>query len=592
MTKTHSTPTTSIALKDLILWKGNVRKTNIDEGIEALAISIRTTGLLQSLAVIPSGRKFAVVAGGRRLAALELLRGEGFIDENHLVPCTVLESEHALEASLAENAMRVAMHPADQFDAFQGLLRQGLSLPDVAARFGVSERTVEQRLKLARVHPAILKAYRNEETDLECVMAFAVVDDAKKQLRLWKSLPERLKGDADHIRSALTEGDIDAADRRVRFVSTQAYEAAGGTTRRDLFTDGEHGLFILQRDVLDELARAKLESIRATVAAEGWAWTEVRDDFDYAERSRYRRIHAEPQASPADLQSEVESLEAERERLYERDDEDASPRLAEIEKRLDAIEQQQTYAWPEGTFEAAGAIITIGYDGEPDITRGLVRRENEKRREKNAAPKDPDAVPASLVRSLKGQRSSAIAAELAGNPEIALQALVCRLVGDVFFSGEALTSLRVSAKPVLPDDETSIAQQRLLAEQAVWEELLPESEGTLWTWCRKQDLDTLLSLLAVCAALCVDAVSHDEPFLADALGLDMGKWYAPTAANYFSKISKAQILGVLRDVKGSTAPAWEKLSRTELALIAEREIAGTGWLPQPVRGHAQPAEAA
>jgi hypothetical protein len=36
-------------------------------------------------------------------------------------------------------------------------------------------------------------------------------------------------------------------------------------------------------------------------------------------------------------------------------------------------------------------------------------------------------------------------------------------------------------------------------------------------------------------------------------------------------------------VKGSVAPAWEKLKKTELAALAERELSGKNWLPELLR---------
>ena len=71
--------------------------------------------------------------------------------------------------------------------------------------------------------------------------------------------------------------------------------------------------------------------------------------------------------------------------------------------------------------------------------------------------------------------------------------------------------------------------------------------------------------------------------LADALKLDMGAWFTPTAANYFTRIGKAKILETLREVKGSVAPAWEKLKKPDLAALAEREVSGKGWLPELLR---------
>ena len=91
----------------------------------------------------------------------------------------------------------------------------------------------------------------------------------------------------------------------------------------------------------------------------------------------------------------------------------------------------------------------------------------------------------------------------------------------------------------------------------------------------------------------IDAVQTKTPLnqeriaftdtLASALGLDMGKWFKPTAENYFLKVSKAHILDALREAKGNVAPAWAEMKKADLAGLAERQIAGTGWLPELLR---------
>jgi ParB family transcriptional regulator, chromosome partitioning protein len=70
-----------------------------------------------------------------------------------------------------------------------------------------------------------------------------------------------------------------------------------------------------------------------------------------------------------------------------------------------------------------------------------------------------------------------------------------------------------------------------------------------------------------------------RPAFSEALRLDMTQWFRPTAANYFSRIGKPGILAALQEVKGATAPAWAKMKKSELAALAERELADTGWLP-------------
>ncbi len=54
--------------------------------------------------------------------------------------------------------------------------------------------------------------------------------------------------------------------------------------------------------------------------------------------------------------------------------------------------------------------------------------------------------------------------------------------------------------------------------------------------------------------------------------------------NYFSRVSGAQIVAALCEAKGvPAAPSWSKMKKTELAVLAAREIVGTGWLPEAMR---------
>jgi ParB family chromosome partitioning protein len=97
----------------------------------------------------------------------------------------VLErGSNVTEIGLAENVMRIAMHPADRFEAFRDLIDKGSSAADIAARFGVTEALVEKRLRLGRVAPAILDAYRASSVWLEQVQAFALSDDHAAQERV------------------------------------------------------------------------------------------------------------------------------------------------------------------------------------------------------------------------------------------------------------------------------------------------------------------------------------------------------------------------------------------------------------------------
>src|ERR1700689_4932959 len=98
------TDITNIPLDKLTHWEGNVRKTQNKGFIDELAASIKAHGLQQNLVVRKHGRKFAVVAGGQRLKALQHLTDAGAIEASHPVPCKIIESDSdATELNLAEN---------------------------------------------------------------------------------------------------------------------------------------------------------------------------------------------------------------------------------------------------------------------------------------------------------------------------------------------------------------------------------------------------------------------------------------------------------------------------------------------------------
>ena len=107
----------------------------------------------------------------------------------------------------------------------------------------MSETLVTKRMKLGRVSPAILDVYRKGEIGLDLVQAFAISDDIEAQERIWNDLPA-WDMHPRTIKRALTEGEIPASDKRVKLVGLDAYEAAGGIVRRDLFDPEDGGTVI------------------------------------------------------------------------------------------------------------------------------------------------------------------------------------------------------------------------------------------------------------------------------------------------------------------------------------------------------------
>jgi len=247
-----------IPLNQLVVSPANVRKTGAKIRIEELAANIAAIGLLQNLQVRPTDSgTYEVVAGSRRMAALKLLAKQKALTKDEPITCNVLGSgEDPVEISLAENEMREAMHPADQFAAFKQRVDAGQPVEDIAARFGVTPLVVRQRLKLACVSPKLMKLYKDGEMTLEQLMAFTVSDDHAAQENAWSELAEWNRR-PQAIRAHLTKTHVDADDRRVRFVTLEAYRHAGGQIITDLF---ESETYVADVALLDRLCAEKLEA--------------------------------------------------------------------------------------------------------------------------------------------------------------------------------------------------------------------------------------------------------------------------------------------------------------------------------------------
>jgi ParB family chromosome partitioning protein len=69
-----------------------------------------------------------------------------------------------------------------------------------------------------------------------------------------------------------------------------------------------------------------------------------------------------------------------------------------------------------------------------------------------------------------------------------------------------------------------------------------------------------------------------------AVGLDMAAQWMPTVENYLGRVTKIRILEAVREAKGEAAAQLiDHLKKPEMAKEAERLLAGTGWLPEPLR---------
>lgn len=622
---TEEMQTLEIPLNKLLVWNDNVRVTGVEEGIGELADSIAAVGLLQGLVVKKEARgKYAVIAGRRRLMALSRLAEEGKVKTTMPVPCRIAPKDADLpEISLTENVVRVPMHPADESEAFQRLINAGKSVADVAARFGVTEAVVLRRLALARVSSGLLSKYRNGELNLELLQAFTLTDDHEAQEAVWSQL-QPWDRKPQTVRQMLAAEDIPASDKRVRFVGLEAYESAGGIVRRDLFAEGEAGTYISDATKLNHLVSEKLRELAEETKAEGWKWVEIQPDVDYQAISRFRRVYAPELPLSPEAEAEIDALQQKRDALTDpleaenELDEAAVPeiydQIDEIDHRIQSIRRNRRAAYSDEVKASCGVVVSVGQNGEPAFVYGLLKKEDEKalaeakplgeeiQRTKPDEELEPEssAYSAALIETLTQYKTAAIAAEVSQDTKVALGAIVHDLVLSEFGLDLQLyrssSCVQISAREAcLNGIDDSPALALLERQKSEWLEKLAVGKDQLWLWCLQQDEQTLLQLLAYCVARTVNAVitksdadgqgarcKHADA-LAAALRFDMNKWFTPSGSNFFSRVPKSLIAEALTEAGKPISAETLKLKKAELSALAEREVSGTGWLPEPVR---------
>jgi ParB family chromosome partitioning protein len=168
--------------------------------------------------------------------------------------------------------------------------------------------------------------------------------------------------------------------------------------------------------------------------------------------------------------------------------------------------------------------------------------------------------------------------------------------------------LEISAKSAsfgaqAPGLADTVSAKAIEARHQQWATQLPKGEDGLWDALVAFDGDSQAALFAHCASLSVNAVH--EPWnrnsrrlahadtLARAVKLDMaGAGWSPTVDNYLGRVPKARILEAVREAKGeASAQLIDHLKKPDMARETERLLAGTGWVPEPLRTPvAQPVE--
>lgn len=154
---------TTIAIEKLHPHPDNPRKVLGD--IDELADSIKASGILQNLTVVPMNddwTEFTVIIGHRRLAAAK----QAGLTE---LPCAVVEmtEKEQLSTMLTENMQRSDLTVYEEAKGCQLLLDLGDTVAEVAKKTGFSESKIRRRVKLCELDEEAFKESQIRQPTLQ-----------------------------------------------------------------------------------------------------------------------------------------------------------------------------------------------------------------------------------------------------------------------------------------------------------------------------------------------------------------------------------------------------------------------------------------
>ena len=268
--------------------------------------------------------------------------------------------------------------------------------------------------------------------------------------------------------------------------------------------------------------------------------------------------------------------------------------------------------------EQDGGDDDADYPASPSVQRAVITICG-----KPAEPEEEDEddtikpLPDRLITELTADRTLALRDKLATDPSVAFVAVLHKFCQDVFYGGSQYgfameVSVRGTTFHSQPEGlRDSVYAKAIEARHDSWRKRLPAKVADLWDGLAALTGPEQAELFAHCASFGVNALyeradryggrvsAHSvEQRIAEAdrlslaVGLDMAEaGWRPTVANYLGRVTKPRILEAVREGAGERAAQLiAHLKKGDMATEAERLLAETGWLPEPLRNSGADAE--
>ncbi|ENL2769693.1 ParB/RepB/Spo0J family partition protein [Escherichia coli] len=594
----------SVPLASLIKSPLNVRTVPYSaESVSELADSIKGVGLLQNLVVhaLP-GDRYGVAAGGRRLAALNMLAERGILTADWPVRVKVIPQELATAASMTENGHRRDMHPAEQIAGFRAMAQEGKTPAQIGDLLGYSPRHVQRMLKLADLAPVILDALAEDRITTEHCQALALENDTARQVQVFEAACQSGWGgkpEVQTIRRLVTESEVAVAgNSKFRFVGADTFSP--DELRTDLFSDDEGGY--VDCVALDAALLEKLQAVAEHLReAEGWGWCAGRMEAVGECREDAGTYRSLPQPEAVLTEAEEERLNELLTRYDALENQCEESDLLEAEMKLIHC-MSRVRAWTPEMRAGSGVVVSWRY-GNVCVQRGVQLRSEDDaaddadRTEQVQEKASVEEISLPLLTKMSSERTLAVQAALIQQPEKTVALMVWRLCSCVFdYCNTTFHPFRIQTEEYhrrltsdAPSGKRGQAWLSLMKEKTRLEALLPENWQKDFTTFFTLDGQTLMSLMVFCTACSVDGVQTREcghtsrsplDTLEAAIGFHMRDWWQPTKANFFGHLKKPQIIAALNEagLSGAARDA-EKMKKGDAAEHAEHHMKDNRWVP-------------
>lgn len=541
-----------IDLGKLSVSKANMRYARKAPDVADILPTVRSRGVIVPLLVRPGSvpseaggcepEGYEIVAGARRFHAARLVAEESGHAEP--VPCAILEEADdadAVEASMIENMARLDPDEVSQWESFVRLVKEGRSLDDIAATFGLPVAMIRRVLALGNLLPRIRDLYRRERIDGASVRHLTMA--SKSQQKAWLALhddPDVHAPTGHQLKSWLFGGQSIKAAHALFDI-----EASVVATVADLFGEDR---YVTDADAFWLAQNVAIEARRDTYLADGWA-----------------EVVIVPASAP------FQSWE------YER-----APKRKDGRVYID-VRASGEVVFHEGYITAKEARRTAAGGAEDGV-------------HKVARPE----VTGTMQAYIDLHRHAAVRAMLTGHPKVALRLLVAHLIAGSHLLRATPEPQATQSDAVRESVETCRAETLFDEKRRAVLALLDLDADEPTVTGGSADLAALFqrlidlpdrAVMDVVAIVCGETLAAGSSAVEAAgrqIGVDMADWWQPDEA-FFTTLRDREVLGgIVAEMAGEAVAAANRgeAGKTLKAIVIDH-LAGTNgrtqverWVPR------------